>query len=204
MIELDQSARDYLQRLLAQQGIPGLGVRMRAIDAGTPNGDCRLEYCEPDEVRADDLEIRCEGFSIYVDPASRPFLEGARLSFAATAAGGQMQIRAPRLRALPPPPEAPIAEHVAWLLAAEINPGLAAHGGRVSLERVTEDGVVELSFGGGCQGCSQVDRTLRQGVERRLLEQVPGIRAVRDLTDHARGERPYYRDGQRAGPGALD
>jgi Fe-S cluster assembly iron-binding protein IscA len=69
MIELDQSARDYLQRLLAQQGIPGLGVRMRAIDAGTPNGDCRLEYCEPDEVRADDLEIRCEGFSIYVDPA---------------------------------------------------------------------------------------------------------------------------------------
>lgn len=204
MIELDQSALEYLKGLLARHGVPGVGVRMRAIAGGTPQGDCRLEYCEPDEVRADDLEVRCDGFSIYIDPDSRPFLEGARLSFETTSAGGQMQIRAPHLRASPPPPEAPIAEQVAWLLAAEINPGLAAHGGRVSLERVTEDGVVELSFGGGCQGCSQVDRTLRMGVERRLLERVPGVSAVRDLTDHTRGERPYYRDHRHAGPGALE
>jgi Fe/S biogenesis protein NfuA len=36
-----------------------------------------------------------------------------------------------------------------------------------------------------------VDMTLKQGIERSLLEQIPEITAVRDVTDHATGENPY-------------
>jgi Fe/S biogenesis protein NfuA len=51
---------------------------------------------------------------------------------------------------------------------------------------------VLLQFGGGCHGCGMVDVTLKQGVEKTLRERVPEITAVRDATDHAGGEKPYY------------
>ncbi len=49
-----------------------------------------------------------------------------------------------------------------------------------------------LRFGGGCQGCGMVNVTLKQGVEKILFEQVPAIKKVMDVTDHAAGTNPYY------------
>ena len=53
-----------------------------------------------------------------------------------------------------------------------------------------------LNFGGGCHGCSMVDVTLKQGVEKTLLEKVPGVNGVRDATDHATGSAPYLPHGR--------
>ena len=50
---------------------------------------------------------------------------------------------------------------------------MAAHGGEVSLVEVTGDNYAVLQFGGGCQGCSAVDITLKNGVERSLMDQLP-------------------------------
>jgi Fe/S biogenesis protein NfuA len=64
------------------------------------------------------------------------------------------------------------------------------------LQEITADGVVVLSFGGGCHGCGMADVTLKQGIQKTLLEKVPGVTAVRDATDHASGDAPYMtRDG---------
>jgi Fe/S biogenesis protein NfuA len=60
------------------------------------------------------------------------------------------------------------------------------------LLEISADGAVLLQFGGGCHGCGMVDVTLKQGVEKTLRERVPEITAVRDATDHAGGEKPYY------------
>ena len=73
----------------------------------------------------------------------------------------------------------------------EVNPQLAQHRGSVSVQEVTADGVVVLSFGGGCHGCGMADVTLKQGIEKTLLEKVPGVTAVRDATDHKTGAAPY-------------
>ena len=78
-----------------------------------------------------------------------------------------------------------------WLVEHEINPQLAQHKGHVSVQEVTAEGVVVLSFGGGCHGCGMADVTLKQGIEKTLLEKVPGVTAVRDATDHANGAAPY-------------
>jgi Fe/S biogenesis protein NfuA len=51
--------------------------------------------------------------------------------------------------------------------------------------------VVLLNFGGGCHGCGMADVTLKQGIEKTLMEKVPGVIAVRDATDHASGTAPY-------------
>ncbi|TQS47195.1 hypothetical protein DSB74_26930, partial [Salmonella enterica subsp. enterica serovar Typhimurium] len=41
--------------------------------------------------------------------------------------------------------------------------------GRVSLMEITDEGYAILQFGGGCNGCSMVDVTLKEGIEKQLL-----------------------------------
>ncbi len=193
MIDIDAAATSYFQKLIAQQGIKDLSIRLRALHAGTAKGDCRLEFCEPSEVESDDWRIDCEGFSLIVDSASEPFLRELSISYQPDRTGGQLTIRAPQLKGKPPEAGAGVIERVQYVLASEINPGVAAHGGKVSLVEVTSEGVVVLQFGGGCHGCGQVDVTLKQGIEKTLMQRVPEISAVRDATDHSTGHAPYFK-----------
>ncbi len=193
MIEIDQPARAYFQKIIDQQGVVGLGIRLTAVNPGTPKGDCRLEFCEPEDMLDDDLTIDCDGFSLFVDPASAPFLSELNITYAEERTGGQLTIRAPRLKGMPPSSDATLFEQVTYVLQTEINPGVASHGGKVSLVEVTEAGEVVLQFGGGCQGCGQADLTLKEGIEKTLFQRVPGISSVRDVTDHSGGHAPYYK-----------
>ena len=86
-----------------------------------------------------------------------------------------------------------IEEKINYVLYSEINPGLAAHGGEVSLVEVLDGETAILQFGGGCQGCGMVDLTLKDGVEKTLLEQVEGLKRVQDVTDHSFRENAYYK-----------
>ena len=63
----------------------------------------------------------------------------------------------------------------------------------VTLVEIVEDSVAVLQFGGGCQGCAAVDITLKNSVERSLLDQIPELTAIRDATDHSIAEHAYYR-----------
>src|SRR5690606_20310375 len=47
MISLSAAAHEHFRKLVEQEATPGLGIRLRAVDAGTPRGDCQLEFCEP-------------------------------------------------------------------------------------------------------------------------------------------------------------
>lgn len=89
-------------------------------------------------------------------------------------------------------PDSPIEDRINYVLYNEVNPSLAAHGGEVSLVEVTEDHLAILRFGGGCQGCSAVDMTLKDGVEKTLTEQIPELAGVRDVTDHTDRSQAYY------------
>ena len=60
------------------------------------------------------------------------------------------------------------------------------------LVELLEDGIAVLQFGGGCQGCGMVDATLKHGVEKSLLEQLPELKGVRDVTDHSVRTNAYY------------
>jgi Fe/S biogenesis protein NfuA len=88
--------------------------------------------------------------------------------------------------------DSPIEDRINYLLYNEVNPSLAAHGGDVSLVEVTDDNVAILRFGGGCQGCSAVSITLKDGVEKTLTEQIPELAGVRDMTDHTDRSNAYY------------
>ncbi len=85
----------------------------------------------------------------------------------------------------------PVAEAVHRVIETQVNPGVASHGGVVTLVDV-KDNKVFIQMGGGCQGCGQADVTLRDGIVSMIREAVPEIDEVVDATDHASGEDPYY------------
>ena len=63
----------------------------------------------------------------------------------------------------------------------------------VVVSEITEDGYAILQFGGGCNGCSMVDVTLKDGVEKQLISLFPNeLKGAKDVTEHQRGEHSYY------------
>lgn len=195
MINLSESAQAYFRRLLESQGGDVVGIRLSAVEPGTPRADARLEFCEPVDLRGDEWAIDCEGFTLYVDADSTPWLDAAEIDFASHATGGQLTIRAPRIKGEVPAEGASLVERVRWLIESEINPQLASHKGRVALESIDADGVVYLRFGGGCHGCGMADVTLKQGIEKQMMARFPEVTAVRDATDHSTGSAPYIARG---------
>ena len=77
------------------------------------------------------------------------------------------------------------------LLDDEVNPQVASHGGRIDMVDYVNR-TVYLRMSGGCQGCSASAATLRDGVEKALLQAFPRIKGVVDMTDHEAGSNPYY------------
>lgn len=192
MIEMNAAAAEYFRGLIENQHASGVGIRLRAVAPGTPQGDCQLEFCEPTDLRGDEWEIECEGFSLFVEADSVTYLDGANIDFTRDATGGQLSIKAPKLRGAAPDADASLIERVRYLIDAEINPQLASHGGRVTLREITADGIVVLQFGGGCHGCGMSEVTLKNGIEKTLCEKIPEVTGVRDATDHDSGSKPYY------------
>lgn len=90
----------------------------------------------------------------------------------------------------------PLAEQVQTVLIEQVNPAIAGHGGGAELISV-EDTVAYLRLYGGCQGCGMAQVTLKQGIERILLEAIPELTAVVDVTDHASGDSPYYQSAKK-------
>ena len=138
------------------------------------------------------MPIEYEGFTAWFEEKSKPYLVDATVDFQEDRMGGQLTIKAPNARVPNVGPDSPLEDRINYVLYNEINPGLAAHGGVVSLVEIVEDNTAVLEFGGGCQGCAAVDITLKQGVETTLLEQVPDLAAVRDVTDHTVTDNAYY------------
>jgi Fe/S biogenesis protein NfuA len=85
----------------------------------------------------------------------------------------------------------PLVDRVEQVIKEQVNPAIAAHGGGAEL--VSIDGTIAyLRLFGGCQGCGLAQVTLKQGIEKILLESIPELSSVVDVTDHASGDDPYY------------
>jgi Fe/S biogenesis protein NfuA len=85
-----------------------------------------------------------------------------------------------------------LSAEIEAVVDSEVNPALAAHGGFVTFAGHDGLGTAYFTMGGGCHGCSMSRMTMLEGVQTMLVEQVPGVERVKDLTDHASGENPFY------------
>ena len=189
-VKVTESAKEYLFGLLEKQNCEDIGIRMFVSDPGTPKAETCIAYSRPGERIEDDVVIKYEKFNAYYEQRSIPFLEDAVVDYSADKFGGQLTISAPNSRLPNVTDDSPVEDRVNYVLYNEINPSLAAHGGVVSLAEI-DDGFAILEFGGGCQGCSAVDLTLKQGVEKTLMEKIPELTGVRDVTDHSDTSNAY-------------
>lgn len=194
-IQITESAQGYLADLLAKQDTDGIGVRIFVEHPGTPRAECCMAYNQPGEEDDADIRLDYDHFTAFIEASSVPYLEDAIIDYNKDRFGGQLTFRAPNSKVPQVGDDASIEERINYVLQAEINPNLAAHGGNVQLLELVDDEAgltAVLKFGGGCQGCSAVDMTLRQGVEVQLKQQVPELMHVVDDTDHTRTENAYY------------
>ncbi|MFK8022002.1 MAG: Fe-S biogenesis protein NfuA [Pseudomonadales bacterium] len=191
MITITDPAVDYLAGLLTKQDEEVLGIRVFINDPGTPRAETCIAYCRQEDLKEDDVKVAFAKFDAFFEKRSESFLEDAMVDYDQDKMGGQLTIKAPNSKLPNVNADSPIEDQINYVLYNEVNPSLAAHGGEVSLVEVVEEGVAVLQFGGGCQGCGMVDATLKDGVEKTLLEQVAGLSGVRDVTDHTDRSNAY-------------
>jgi Fe/S biogenesis protein NfuA len=197
MVTFTDIAREKILGIIRGEARQDLALRFAVQGRGPGGFQYRLGMVGPEERTPEDRVVDGGGFEVYIDPSSAPSLEGATVDFVEEGGASGFKIDNPN-----PLWADPRAQAVQRVLDEEINPAVASHGGWVTLLDVKDD-VVYVQLGGGCQGCGMVDVTLRQGIEVRLREMVPGIREVVDTTDHAGGSNPYYRPSKGGGASPL-
>ena len=154
------------------------------------------------DASAGDVVQHGDDLPVVIPATSVERLVGASLDFVTDASGeGGLVIvnpntpPAPTLSGLAPGASVdlsdPLAQRVVSVLEEQVNPSIAAHGGRADLVAV-EDASVYLRLSGGCQGCGMAKATLSEGIEVILREAIPELVDIVDVTDHADGTNPYY------------
>jgi Fe/S biogenesis protein NfuA len=188
MVEFTERARDMVLRFAQAADEPKVRIAMQ----GSPFAP-HYEFALVDEAPADvDRVIDFEGFKVVVDELSAARMQGAVVDWVESEQGAGFSVSNPNVRKLGEgTPDGPLAERVREVLETRVNPGVATHGGNISL--VDVDGSdVYIELGGGCQGCGMARVTLKQGVERMLREAIPDLGQIVDVTDHTAGTDPYY------------
>jgi len=179
-----------------------LWLEVRGVQAGSFVYD--LYFQATSDAGEGDARHAQEEIEIVIPAASIENLRGARLEYSGEGDGGLVLVNpnspTPDEAAPGVPPDVlaagiagPLAQRVVAVLEQAVNPSIASHGGRADLVALNEEeGTAYLRLSGGCQGCAMSQMTLRQGIETTLLEEVPQLTRVLDVTDHGSGENPFY------------
>lgn len=198
MLKFSDSAKLKLGSLLEGKDSNTTGLRLTlkeesALEITTVPLDQLQPGDEPLRDKITHFFVEYESFMIIVDAEGQKTLSNAQIDFQeGKGFFYQLPEEIPQQVYQGPDLKDPLTLQVAQLLEKEINPGLAMHGGRAELLNVL-DHKVYLRFGGGCQGCSMIDATVKQGIETRIKEVIPQITGVVDETDHAAGANPFFK-----------
>jgi Fe/S biogenesis protein NfuA len=205
VVTLTPEAYKVVREAIEQEPEPAnlaLWLEVRGVQAGSFVYDLYFQATsDADEGDARQPQGEIE---VVIPAASIENLRGARLEWSEEGGGGLVLVNpnspTPEEAAPGVPAEVlaagitgPLAQRVAAVLEQAVNPSIASHGGRADLVALNEDdGSAYLRLSGGCQGCAMSQMTLRQGIETTLLEEVPELTRVLDVTDHGSGENPFY------------
>jgi Fe/S biogenesis protein NfuA len=205
VVTLTPEAHKVVTEAIGQEPDPGslaLWLEVRGVQAGSFVYD--LYFQATSDADEGDVRLVQEQLEIVIPSASVDRLRGARLEWSEDGGGGLVLVNpntpAPEEVAPNVPSEilakgitSPLALRVVAVLEQSVNPAIASHGGRADLVALNEDdGTAYLRLSGGCQGCAMSQMTLRQGIETTLLEEVPELTKILDVTDHGSGDNPFY------------
>jgi Fe/S biogenesis protein NfuA len=207
VVTLTTEAHKVVREAINQEPDPAslaLWLEIRGVQSGSFVYDLYFQaVADADEGEGDVRHVQ-DDLEVVIPAGSVDRLRGARLEWSEEGEGGLVLVNpnAPTPEEAAPnvPPdllakgiEGVLARRVVAVLEQSVNPAIASHGGRADLVALDEeDGTAYLRLSGGCQGCAMSQMTLRQGIETALLEEVPELTRILDVTDHGSGENPFY------------
>lgn len=189
MINFTNSAQARLTEMLKAEGLDEAAVRLRVKGRDNAHFIYDIRSVDKADKGSGDEVVETSSFNVYIDPASAKHLDGATVDLSVEEMG-RFVVQNPN-----PVWEDTLADQVAALIVQKINPTVAIHGGRISLVDF-EDQIAYIEMQGGCQGCGLAAVTLRQGIEKMILDALPNVTSIVDVTSHEAGEQPFFRRGQ--------
>jgi Fe/S biogenesis protein NfuA len=199
MLAITDAAYDKVMGFLLREAEPERQAMWLEVSGTSANQwTCRLALKPLDAAAPYDAVIRHRDLAIVVPECDFDKVRGATIDWLDDPfGGGGLRVDNPNTPSpaigVPPPADlsGDVAQRVIQVLDQQVNPAIAAHGGRAELVAV-EQGTAYLRLGGGCQGCAMATVTLSQGIERAIIQAVPEITSVVDVTDHQSGTNPYF------------
>ena len=194
IIEITDEALVQLKVLRdAEPEADRLGLRLEVTTSLREEFEYDLSFAIVTQAVFSDEVRTINGLKIIIPLASFEFIKGATLDYSERQG---LVVRNPNK-----PPAATIEglvnndDHslaIKAVITEDVNPALDSHGGYVTFVGHDTEGVVYLTMGGGCHGCAMSKMTMLEGVQTILVDKVPGVQKVRDVTDHTAGSNPYY------------
>ncbi|MFT3927932.1 MAG: iron-sulfur cluster assembly accessory protein [Myxococcales bacterium] len=188
ILQVTADATAQIKKILEQEELAEQAVRVGIAEKSPTGFQYQLEFCDRSERVESDVLMEQDGVVFYVDGESVEDLRGTTLDYVDTGFSAGFKFDNPNKPKLL---QDPIAERVHRVIQERVNPGVASHGGHVTLLDV-QDGTAYVRLGGGCQGCGHADTTVKDGIQTMICESVPEIHTVLDVTDHAAGTNPYF------------
>jgi Fe/S biogenesis protein NfuA len=198
-LDMTNAAYDKVMGFLLQVAEPERQAMWIEVTGTSGNQwTCSLSLKPLEAAALHDAIVRHRDLAIVVPECDFDKVRGATIDWLDDPfAGGGLRVENPNTPSpaigAPPPADlsGDVAQRVIQVLAQQVNPTIAAHGGRAELVAV-EQGTAYLKLGGGCQGCAMATVTLSQGIETAIIQAVPEITSVVDVTDHQSGTNPYF------------
>jgi Fe/S biogenesis protein NfuA len=194
VLSIDPDALDMIRQLRDNE--PGDGEFALSIEVTGfrgPQFSYELAFVPLADKAEDWVEERHEDLAVIFPKVDTGKLDGATLELTdqGLAMNNPNSPAPPTISAPAGDLSGPLVDRVQQVITEQVNPAIAAHGGGAEL--VSVDGTIAyLRLFGGCQGCGLAQVTLKQGIEKILLESIPELSQVVDVTDHASGDNPYY------------
>ncbi|GAB4477772.1 MAG: Fe-S biogenesis protein NfuA [Anaerolineae bacterium] len=193
MVTITPRAAERLKLIMDSKGQQGYALRLKIVGRGVESFQYDFRSVPPSMQEEHEQALKTNGLVVFISEQDVEDLRGAVIDLKPD---GGFQIDNEN-----PVWHDEIGPAVARLIAEKINPGVAMHGGFITLVDVRGD-TAYVRMGGGCQGCSLRNVTLKSGIDSLITEAVPQIKQVIDITKHEAGMNPYY-TGPQAGPSAL-
>ena len=182
-LSITDSAREQINNKL-QSADALKGVQLIVEPTSPLKANYQLEFVE--STPESSIQFEVAGILVFSERKNVSYLEGTIIEINKD---GDLEARNPQLSISKL--SGSLEDQIQLMLDEQVNPMLASHGGNVMLEGI-KDSAAYVRFGGGCQGCSMIDTTVKQGVEVMLKEAIPELVGVFDITDHSEGESPFF------------
>ncbi|WP_343187732.1 NifU family protein [Buchnera aphidicola (Periphyllus koelreuteriae)] len=191
MIKISKNAQKYISRLLSKKKI-NTHIKIFVENPGTEKALCNIEYVKLKNVTNLDKKFKFKKFNVYIQKKDLFYLKDSQIKLIQNNLNFELMLRSPYIKHSIKKKLTNLEQKILYFIDVNINPFLLSHGGKLVLKKINKKNEVIIEFQGGCNGCSMVNSTLKNMVEKRLLNNFPKISKVIDITIHKHNSLSYY------------